>query len=125
LSLETVLVVDDESAVRQAVDEVLTSRGYEVLLAASGPEALATLETITPDVVLLDVTMPGMDGVEVLRRIVARHPSLPVIMVTGHVDIGRIATLLALGAVDYVPKPFDLTSLEQAVRRHVPGARDH
>jgi CheY-like chemotaxis protein len=119
-----VLVVDDEPEVRQVLLEFLSSRGYDVSVASGGAEAVVLVESIKPDLVLLDVAMPGMDGVETLKRIVAIEPHLAVIMVTANADIGVTSKLLALGAVDYVPKPFDLDYLDQAVSIQVTAAQD-
>ncbi len=119
-----VLVVDDEPEVRQVLVEFLSSRGYDVIAAEGGAEAVAIVETARPDLVLLDVAMPDMDGVETLTRIVAIDPSLAVIMVTANADIGVTSKLLALGAVDYVPKPFDLDYLDQAVSIQVTAAQE-
>ncbi len=124
MSAGKVLVVDDELEVRQVLEEFLAAKGYEVYAAESGPEALNTLDTFKPDVVLLDVSMPEMDGVETLKRIVALRPRLPVIMVTANADIGVTSKLLALGAADYIPKPFDLEYLDQAVTIQVSAAHD-
>jgi CheY-like chemotaxis protein len=119
-----VLVVDDEEEVRQVLQEFLEGRGYDVRGAESGPSALGLVESFSPDVVLLDVSMPDMDGVEVLKRIVGIRPTLPVIMVTANADIGVTSQLLALGAADYIPKPFDLEYLDQAVSIQVTAAQD-
>ena len=119
-----VLIVDDEPEVRQVLLEFLSSRGYDVSVASGGAEAVALVESTRPDLVLLDVAMPGMDGVETLKRIVAIEPDLAVIMVTANADIGVTSKLLALGAVDYVPKPFDLDYLDQAVSIQVTAAQD-
>ncbi len=119
-----VLVVDDEPDVRGVLHEFLSSRGYDVTVAADGVDALALVESVKPDLVLLDVAMPGMDGIETLRRIVSLQPGLPVIMVTANADISVTSKLLALGAVDYVPKPFDLDYLDQAVSIQVTAAQD-
>ena len=124
MSAGKVLVVDDEPEVRQVLQEFLTSRGYDVSVAAGGLEAIALVETVKPDLVLLDVAMPDIDGVETLRQIVELQPTLPVIMVTANADIGVTSKLLALGAVDYVPKPFDLDYLDQAVSIQVTAAQD-
>jgi two-component system response regulator AtoC len=110
-----ILVVDDEPEVRQLMEHFLTERGYDVRIAENGRLALVTLDTFTPDVVLLDMHMPEMDGLETLRRLVVRSPSLPVIMITVNEDIETTARLLQLGAADYVPKPFNLEDLEQAI----------
>lgn len=125
MSTGKVLVVDDELEVRQILQEFLAHRGYEVFAAESGPEALNALDTFKPDVVLLDVLMPGMDGVETLKRMVALQPTLPVIMVTANADVGITSKLLGLGAADYIPKPFDLEYLDQAVSIQVSAAQDN
>lgn len=125
MSTGKVLVVDDELEVRQILQEFLAHKGYEVYAAESGPEALNALDTFKPDVVLLDVLMPGMDGVETLKRMVALQPTLPVIMVTANADVGITSKLLGLGAADYIPKPFDLEYLDQAVSIQVSAAQDN
>ena len=124
MGLGKVLVVDDELEVRQVLREFLSRRGYDVTTASGGAEAVAIVETVKPDLILLDVAMPDMDGVETLKRIVAIKPTLAVIMVTANSDIGTTSKLLALGAVDYVPKPFDLDYLDQAVSTQVTAAQD-
>ena len=124
MSLGKVLIVDDEPDVRQLLYDFLTGRDYEVALAAGGLEAIDLVEREKPDLVLLDVVMPGMDGVEALRRIAEIDPSLRVIMVTANADIGLTSRLLAMGAVDYIPKPFDLEYLEQAVSIQLAASQD-
>lgn len=119
-----ILVVDDEPEVRQLMEHFLTHRGYEVCMAENGKLALAALETFTPDVVLLDMHMPVMDGLETLKRLAVRSPSLPVIMVTVNDDIETTTNLLQLGAADYVPKPFNLEYLEQAINIQLSVTRD-
>jgi CheY-like chemotaxis protein len=115
MSAGKVLVVDDEPEVRFVLTEFLESRGYDVRAAESGPQALAMVEEVEPHVVLLDVTMPEMDGMETLKRLAALRPGLPIIMVTANADVDVTSKLLALGAADYIPKPFDLDYLGQAV----------
>jgi len=110
-----ILVVDDDPEVRMTTRDFLASRGHAVSVAAGGREALGMLETVNPDVVLLDVAMPDMDGLETLQRLVAERPSLPVIMITANADIEITSKVLQMGAADYVPKPFDLNYLDQAV----------
>ena len=110
-----ILVVDDEPEVRQLMEHFLTGCGYEVRIAENGRLALAALDTFMADVVLLDMHMPEMDGLETLKRLAARSPSLPVIMVTVNDDVETTTHLLQMGAADYVPKPFNLDYLEQAI----------
>jgi DNA-binding response OmpR family regulator len=119
-----ILVVDDEPEVRQLMEHFLTQRGYEVYIAENGKLALAALETFTPDVVLLDMHMPVMDGLETLKRLAVRSPALPVIMVTVNDDMETTARLLQLGAADYVPKPFNLEYLEQAINIQLSATRE-
>jgi len=119
-----ILVVDDDREVRMATRDFLTSKGHDVTLAEDGVQALKLLATVKPDVVLLDVAMPEMDGVEALKRIVMIDPPVPVIMVTANADISLTSKLLAMGAVDYIPKPFDLDYLEQAVSIQLAAAQD-
>lgn len=124
MSQGKVLIVDDEAEVRRLLQEFLSLRGYDVVLAGSGMEALEAVEAQKPDLVLLDVAMPEMDGVETLGRIVALDPALPVIMVTANTDISVTSKLLAMGAVDYIPKPFDLEYLDQAVSIQLAAGED-
>jgi DNA-binding response OmpR family regulator len=119
-----ILVVDDEPEVRQLMEHFLTDRGYEVRIVENGRLALEALDTFTPDVVLLDMHMPEMDGLETLKHLGARAPSLPVIMITVNEDIETTSRLLQLGAADYVPKPFNLEYLEQSINIQLSATRD-
>ena len=106
-----VLVADDERQIRDLLSEFLTSEGYEVLLASDGEEATGLAEREYPDVILLDVKMPGIDGIEVCKRLKAEPKTqfIPVIMITGYVD-NKMAAIEA-GADDFVNKPIDLVEL--------------
>jgi DNA-binding NtrC family response regulator len=118
-----ILVVDDDPEVRMATRDFLSSKGYEVRVAEGGREALRLLDASPADVVLLDVAMPDMDGMETLKRIVATYPAMPVIMVTANADIEITSKVLQLGAADYVPKPFDLDYLDQAISIQLSAGR--
>jgi two-component system response regulator (stage 0 sporulation protein F) len=106
-ALGRILVVDDEAPVREVLTEYFSSHGYTVDTASNGNDALATIRRDRPDLVLLDVRMPGIDGVEVLRRIRKLDDTLTVIMVTANEDVALARETLRLGALDYVAKPFD------------------
>jgi DNA-binding response OmpR family regulator len=114
-ALGRILIVDDEEPVRDILSEYFAGQGYAVQTAASGVEALAVAGRERPDLVLLDVRMPKMDGVEVLRRLRAIHDDLVVIMVTANEDLGVARETLKIGALDYVAKPFDFQYLDRAV----------
>jgi DNA-binding response OmpR family regulator len=112
--LGRILVVDDEEPVRDVPCEYFESQGFGVEAAPDGEAALAALGRLRPDLVLLDVRMPGIDGVEVLRRIRRADPDVPV-MVTANEDVALAKEMLKLGAFDYVAKPFDFSYLDRGV----------
>lgn len=101
----TVLVVEDDQTINQALTDRLTAEGFEVVQAFDGTDALRVFEERSPDLVLLDLMLPRMDGLEVCRRIHARRP-VPVLMVTAKVDETDVLIGLGVGADDYVTKPF-------------------
>ncbi len=113
--LGRILVVDDEAPVREVLTEYFATEGYAVEAAGSGVEALTVVRGGRADLVLLDVRMPGLDGVQVLRQIRAFDERVPVIMVTANEDVGLAKETLRLGAFDYVAKPFDFDYLDRAV----------
>jgi two-component system, response regulator, stage 0 sporulation protein F len=110
-----ILIVDDELSVVEVLGEYFTGQGYSVATATDGAEALGVVERFRPAVILLDVRMPGMDGVEVLRRLRVSDNNPAVIMVTANEDVALARETLKLGAFDYVAKPFDFAYLDQAV----------
>ena len=114
-----VLAVDDESQILETLTEFLELRGYEVLTAQNAGDAFMILAVTPADVVLLDVAMPGIDGVTALRRIRESHPELPVIMLTANADLALARDTLKRGAFDYVAKPFDFDHLAQVVEAAV------
>ena len=100
------LVVDDDPAVREALALVLDLNGFEVSTAVDGPEAIRALSLASPDAVILDVLMPGLDGLEVCRRIRAMGNRTPVLMLTARSEISERVAGLEAGADDYLAKPF-------------------
>jgi two-component system OmpR family response regulator len=110
------LVVDDEPTILELLAATLRFAGFEVLTAASGAEALRVASAARPDLVLLDVMMPGGDGFDVVRRIRAGGPWVPVIFLTARGDVGDRVTGLTLGGDDYITKPFSLDEVLARIR---------
>ncbi len=109
------LLVDDEELVLEVLTEYFVERGYAVTAVASGEKALAAFIRERPDIVLLDIRMTGVDGVTVLKRLHESAPNVPVIMVTANEDEALARNTLAIGAFDYVAKPFDFAHLDRTV----------
>ncbi len=118
-----ILIVDDESVVRRAIEKALQTRGITPKSAANGKEALGFLAGGRFDLVLLDIRMPDMDGMEVLQIIKSRHPSTEVIMITGYPTIETAVDCIKLGAADYLVKPFRLSELEAALEKNAGSAQ--
>ena len=113
-SLRSILVVDDEAALAEAVRARLVSEGYAVRVAADGPTALAEVQVNRPDLVVLDLMLPGMDGLEVCREI--QKDWVPVLMLTARTEEADKIAGFAVGADDYLTKPFSLRELAARVR---------
>lgn len=127
--MTTVLIVDDEPQIRRALSLNLSARGFEVLEAATGEDALATARARLPDLVLLDIGLPGMDGIRVLRvlRALRDETNVAVIMLSVRDDERSKTEAFEAGADDYVTKPFDMTELVErigaALRVHADRSR--
>jgi len=126
MSAMKILVVDDERAVRDSLRRALELEGYEIELAGDGNEALSTLgrDEPQPDAVILDVLMPGVDGLEVCRRLRAAGNHVPVLMLTARDEVENRVAGLDAGADDYVTKPFALEELLARVRALLRRAAD-
>ena len=111
----SILVVDDEESILQSVEGILSDEGFEVVRAMSGAEALERIEESIPDLVLLDIWMPGLDGIETLVKIKEHCPTLQVIMMSGHGNIETAVKATRLGAYDFIEKPLSLEKLLLAV----------
>lgn len=127
----TVLVVDDEDVIRETVREILADEGYRVIAATAGSDVLQLVAQEAPDVILLDIWMPEMDGIVLLKQIKSAHPDARVIMISGHGSIHTAVTATKLGAFDFIEKPLSLDGLlatiERAcgnVRREGPAAEE-
>ncbi len=108
MTYKTILVVDDEESIRQTLQGILSDEGYKVLTVGSGEEALKVIEEELPDLVLLDIWLPGMDGIETLTIIKRDYPQIQVIMMSGHGTIETAVKATKLGAFDFFEKPLSL-----------------
>ncbi len=106
-----ILVVDDDPGQRSLLRSFLTGQGFPVTTASSGSEALHVLETSQPAMLISDVRMPAMTGLELLGFVAERYPDLPVLLVTAYADIRDAVGAIRSGAVDYLEKPIDLDQL--------------
>jgi signal transduction histidine kinase len=114
---KTILLVDDEKDIRDVLCLPLSDLGYEVLQAENGEEALRLFERRQPPMILTDIKMPGMDGIELLQRIKRENPEAEVIMITGHGDMDLAVKSLKFDATDFITKPINVDVLEIALRR--------
>ena len=123
-----VYVVDDDEAMRHSLEFLLGSADFDVTLFDSAQAFLAALSALEFGCVVSDVRMPGIDGIEMLRRLQAQHCRFPVIIMTGHGDVPLAVEAMKLGAVDFLEKPFDdnllMSMVESGLRRAEPEARN-
>ena len=103
-----ILIVDDEERIRQSLSGVLKDEGFEVAQAKDGAQALKQIESEPPDLVLLDIWMPGIDGIETLGKMKSQVPNLPVVMISGHGNVDLAVKATKLGAFDFIEKPLSL-----------------
>jgi DNA-binding NtrC family response regulator len=114
---EKILLVDDEKDFLTVMSERMTARGMEVTTADSAQQALQEVESGSYDAIVLDLKMPGMDGIETLKAIKVRNPTLQVILLTGHATIEKGIEAMKLGAMDFVEKPADLNVLTDKIKK--------
>ncbi len=118
-----ILVVDDEKLIRWSVSERLQRDGYEVLTAESGEQALDIIAATPPEIMLLDVKLPGIDGVQTLQRALGVQPELAVLMMSAHSTVDVAVEAMKHGAVDFLVKPFPFQALDAAVERAIATSR--
>jgi len=116
-----VLIVDDQNGIRILLMEVFSSEGYMTFQAPNGKIALEIVRAESPDLVLLDMKIPGMDGLEILKHIKEADPEIKVIMMTAYGELDMIKEATELGALMHFTKPFDIDEIRTAVNMHLKG----
>ncbi|MBS3808610.1 MAG: sigma-54-dependent Fis family transcriptional regulator [Desulfobacterales bacterium] len=111
----TILIVDDEESILKSLSGILMDEGFETITATNGYEALKCMEEHAPDLVLLDIWMPGLDGIDTLREIKKHHPYVQVVMITGHGTIETAVSSTKMGAYDFIEKPLNIDRVIVAI----------
>ena len=124
-SKHKVLIVDDQNGIRILLVEVFSSEGYETFQAANGKAALEIVKMHAPDLALLDMKIPGMDGLEILKHIKQMNPDIKVIMMTAYGELDMIKEATDLGALMHFTKPFDIDEMRQAVNMQLKGTANN
>jgi two-component system response regulator (stage 0 sporulation protein F) len=114
-----VLIVDDQNGIRVLLMEVFSNEGYDTYQASNGKLALEIVRNATPDLVLLDMKIPGMDGLDILKHIKSMNPDIKVIMMTAYGELDMIKEATDLGAIMHFTKPFDIDELRMAVNNQL------
>lgn len=115
----TIMVIDDQPGIRRLLAEVLQEDGYNVAIAANGYDALHKVKEITPQLILMDMKMPGMDGLETFRELKKAGKAERVIMMTAYGELELVKEALNLGAYKYITKPFDINVIKKIVAEAV------
>lgn len=118
-----ILVVDDDALIRRQISRLYSHSGYTVITAETAEEALSHLESEDIDVVVSDIQLPGLSGIELTERVRRLHPDVPVIVITGHADIDSAVEVLKRGATDYIVKPFGADAIREATNRVLENTR--
>ncbi|MEM7296593.1 MAG: response regulator, partial [Pseudomonadota bacterium] len=118
-----VLIVDDEQDMRQSMSQWLSLSGFETEIYGSAEDALRACGADLPGIIISDIRMPGMDGMQLLRAVLAIDAALPVVMITGHGDVPMAVEAMRLGAYDFVEKPFDPEKMAQTAKRALAARR--
>lgn len=117
MSKPTVLIVDDEEGIRESLSGIFEDEGYEILTAETGEDAIKILKESFPDIVLLDIWLSGMDGIQTLQEIKMLNPDIPTVMISGHGNIELAVTATKIGAYDFLEKPLSLEKVLIVSRR--------
>ncbi|WP_377887400.1 response regulator [Alkalihalobacillus sp. R86527] len=114
-----ILIVDDQYGIRILLNEIFQKEGYQTYQAANGVQALSIVKSEDPDLVILDMKIPGMDGLEILKRIKKMEARALVIIMTAYGELDMIHEAMDLGAITHFPKPFDIDEITDAVKKEL------
>lgn len=120
---QKILIVDDQFGIRILLNEVLQKEGYDTFQAANGVQALEIVKENSPDLVLLDMKIPGMDGIEILKRMKVIDEDIRVIIMTAYGELDMIQQAMDLGALTHFAKPFDIDDIRVAVKKYAQVAQ--
>jgi two-component system response regulator (stage 0 sporulation protein F) len=115
-----ILIVDDQYGIRILLNEIFQKEGYETYQAANGVQALSIVTKDKPDLMILDMKIPGMDGLEILRRVKKINQEVGVIIMTAYGELDMIHEAMDLGALTHFAKPFDIDEIREVVRKELP-----
>jgi len=118
-TVKKILIVDDQFGIRILLNEIFQKAGYKTFQAANGAQALAVVSKERPELVILDMKIPGMDGLEILKRIKKDYEDTKVIIMTAYGELDMIQEAMDVGAVTYFSKPFDIDELMETVKKHL------
>lgn len=117
--MKKLLIVDDQFGIRILLNEVFQKEGYKIFQASNGKQALDIVKMRRPDLVLLDIKIPGIDGIEILKRMKKIVPDIKVIVMTAYGELNMIEEAMELGAITYFAKPFDIEEMRDTVKKHI------
>lgn len=120
MSKRKILIVDDQFGIRILLNEIFQKEGYKTYQAANGVQALDIVKNEEPELVILDMKIPGMDGLEILKRLKAKNKDIKVIIMTAYGELDMIQEAIDHGALTHFAKPFDIDDILEAVRKEVP-----
>jgi Response regulator containing CheY-like receiver, AAA-type ATPase, and DNA-binding domains len=114
---QKILIIDDDELVTTSLKRALTQSGYEIDIASSGKAGIEKVEKVNPDMVLLDIFLGDINGMEVLKKILLINPDLPVVMITGFADVQTAINAIKMGAIDFILKPINIDQLELIINK--------
>jgi two-component system response regulator (stage 0 sporulation protein F) len=117
--MPSILIVDDQKGVRRLLEELFKKDGWQIHIASDGKSAIEMLEEISPDIILMDMKMPNMSGIEASQQILARNPEIQIVIMTAYGEMEVVSQALDIGVCKCITKPFDITYLREVIHQLV------